>query len=47
MVTQTHTSTYLIARPAFEAVGVELVDMKNMNGALNAEVMQLAGYFKE
>lgn len=46
-VTQTHTPTDLIAGPAFEAVGVELVDMENMNGAFDAEVMQLAGHFKE
>lgn len=43
----THTPTDLIAGPAFEAVRVELVDMENMNGALDAEVMQLAGHFKE
>ena len=39
--------TYLIAGPAFEAVGVKLVDMENMNGALDAEVMELASHFKE
>lgn len=39
--------TYLIAGPAFEAVRIELVDMKNMNGTFNTEVMELARHFKE
>lgn len=38
---------YLTAGPAFEAVGVELVDMKNVDGTLDAEVMQLAADFEE
>ncbi len=43
----THTLTHLIAGPAFEAVRVELVDVENMNGTLDAEMMQLARHFKE
>jgi len=39
--------TYVSARPAFEAVGVEFVDMENVNGTLDAEVVQLAGHFEE
>lgn len=37
--------THLVAGPAFEAVRVELVDMQNMDGTLDAEVMELAGHF--
>lgn len=39
--------TYLIAGPAFEAVRVELVDMENVDGTFDAEVMELASHFKE
>lgn len=35
----THAHTHLIAGPALEAVGVELVDVENMDGTLDAEVM--------
>lgn len=45
--TDIHTQTYLIAGPALQAVRVELADVENMNGALDAEVMQLAGHFQE
>lgn len=38
--------THLIARPASEAVRVELVDMEDVDGALDAEVMQLAAHFQ-
>lgn len=41
------TQSYLIAGPAFEAVRVKFIDMENMYGALDAEVMQLTGDFKE
>lgn len=41
-----NTHTHLIARPASEAVGMELVDMENMDRTLDAEVMQLAGHFQ-
>lgn len=48
-VIQKHTQqpTYLIAGPAFEAVRIKLVDMENMNGTLDTEVMELARHFKE
>lgn len=39
--------TYLIARSAFEAVRVEPVDMEDVNGTLDAEMMELARHFKE
>lgn len=42
-----HTHTDLIAGPASEAVRVELVDVENMNGAFDAEVMELAGHFEK
>lgn len=38
-------NTHLIARPASEAVRVELVDMENVDRTLDAEVMELAGHF--
>lgn len=37
----------LVARPAFEAVWVELADVEDVDGALDAEVMQLARHFEE
>lgn len=37
--------THLVAGPAFEAVGVKLVDMENVNSALDAEVVELARHF--
>ena len=45
--TSTHTHTDLIAGPASEAVRVELVDVENMNGTFDAEVMELAGHFEK
>ena len=45
--THAHTHTDLIAGPASEAVRVELVDVENMNGAFDAEVMELAGHFEK
>lgn len=39
--------THLSAGSAFEAVRVEPVDVKNMNSALDAEVMELARHFEE
>lgn len=44
--TYTHTQPYLVAGPALETVGVELVDVEDMDGTLNAEVVELAGHFK-
>lgn len=40
-------AAYLVAGPALEAVGVELVEVENADGTLDAEVMQLAGHFEE
>lgn len=40
------THTHLIARPAPEAVGVELVDVEDVDGTLDAEVMQLAAHLQ-
>lgn len=42
----TQTCTHLVARPAFQAVGVELVDVEDVDGALDAEVVQLAAHFE-
>lgn len=39
--------TYLVSGPTFEAVRVELVDMENVDGALDAEVVQLTRHFQE
>lgn len=39
--------THLVARPTFEAVWVELADVEDVDGALDAEVMQLACHFEE
>lgn len=39
--------THLISRSSLQAVGVKLVHMQDVNGTLDAEVMQLAGDFKE
>lgn len=36
---------YLFSRSASEAVGVELVGMKDVDGAFNAEMMKLTGHF--
>lgn len=38
---------YLIAGPAFQAVRVEFVDVEDVNGTLDAEVVQLARHFQE
>lgn len=38
---------YLVTGPAFEAVGVELVDMQDVNGTLDAEMVQLTGHFEK
>lgn len=37
---------YLVAGPAFQTVGVELVDVEDVDGALDAEVVQLAAHFE-
>lgn len=34
---------YLLARPATQTVGVELVGMKHMDSTFDAEMMQLTG----
>lgn len=37
---------YLVAGPAFQTVGVELVDVEDVDGALDAEVVQLAAHLE-
>lgn len=39
--------THLIRWPSPQAVGVELVDVKHVNGTFNTEVMELTTHFKE
>lgn len=38
---------HLVAGSAFEAVGVESVDVEDVDGTFDAEVVQLAGHFEE
>lgn len=37
---------YLVAGPALQTVGVELADVEDVDGALDAEVVQLAAHFE-
>lgn len=41
----THQEAHLVARPAPQAVGVELVGMKHVDGTLDAEMMELTSDF--
>lgn len=38
---------HLAAGPSLQAVGVELVDMEDMDGTFDAEMVQLAGHFQK
>lgn len=39
--------SHLIPRPSLQAVGVELVDVEDVDSTLHTEMMELTGHFQE